>query len=221
MERDRESTRPPVSLAFARSLHVRSREIAAGPSWDDPEEKIAAAKLLEAIVTTEGLFAEWQTLLAHSRMNEMLARLPPWLALSPKETGRVAKSVAAVLHDFPAASWSELLWCLVVGSIRPSARGRKAKWSGVEGLLLVAEVDAVLKAKGWKRSSKKGLGRAIAIVHKSPPRQRYGKYSEQALRSAYYVALPNHTAARAAIAELHAQSGNSPEYPDRISLEAL
>jgi hypothetical protein len=222
MERDRKNTRPPESLAFSRATLVRSREIAAALSWDDdPEVKVAAAKLLEAIDTTEALFAEWQALLVYNRMNEMLARLPSWLALSPKETGRVEKSVGAVLRDFPAATWSELLWCLVVGSIRPPTRGRKAKWSGVEGLLLVAEVDAVLKAKGWKRSNKKGLERAIAIVHKSPPRQRYGKYSEQALRSAYYVALPNHTAARAAIAELQTQSGNSAEYPDPISLERL
>jgi hypothetical protein len=142
----------------------------------------------------------FQALRVCGRVREMLAHLPPRLVLSAEEREKMGGFVAGVLDEFPDATWSDLLWLFAVDAVRPRARGRKAKWAGVEGVLFVVQVDVVLESRGWRRSSKKGLLKAIAIVQKSAP-QHYGKLTANALRAGYYAALPHYATARAAIVE--------------------
>lgn len=136
--------------------------------------------------------------------DQMLELSPSWLRLTPAELSRVADMVEELLIEHPAATPAELLWCLAAQSVRPRKRGQKPKWQGPIGIALVGEVEATMALHGLNRTNEKGLRRAIAIVKTSAP-ARYGAYSEERLRKAYYEALP----AYAALA--HCQSGKPAE----------
>ncbi len=185
-----------------------------------PEVERIVEEGRKILAKAEAAFANIWLMNVEQRICEMLAHLPPWLVLSSEERKQLEEFAAGVLDEFPDATWSDLLWCFAVGAVRPRARGRKAKWAGVEGMLFVTDVEFTLKAKGWRRDGEKGLRRAIAVLRELEP-QRYGKFTESALHAGYYAALPHYAAARAAIIEFQAQSGKSAKYPDPIFLETL
>ncbi len=213
-----------MSVAFAQEQVARLREMV-DEIHSNPELKcLVGSKARILLAEAEAAFADIWAQSIEPRMREMLACLPPWLVLSAGDRQQLERSVAGVLDEFPYATWSELLWCLAVGALRPRAggqiaRGRKAKWAGVEGLCFVAEVETAMKLMGVKRAGKKGLRQAIATLRALAP-QRYGKYTENALYAGYYLALPYYVAARAELAgfiEFAAQSGKKiAEYPGPI-----
>ncbi|MDR3420873.1 MAG: hypothetical protein P4L80_06475 [Xanthobacteraceae bacterium] len=174
-----------------RAVWSELQEILASVDWSDADEKHFAAELSELIARTKPALLLVKSLRVRDLMGQMLAYLPCWLPLSDEEWQKATTFVEDALDEFPYAVWSELLWCFAISGIRPRARGRKPKWVTSDGwvtsdaIFFADDVELLLKAKGLNRSREKGLRQIINILRERAPR-RYGKYSEERLRKAYY-----------------------------------
>jgi hypothetical protein len=116
---------------------------------------------------------------------EFRDKAPDWLSGVEKE--RAEELMEWMLTKFPGSSPEELLWTLAADAFRPPKRGRQAKWAGVAGRELLELVELGLSATGLKRDGRKGLRIVIAQIRARCP-ERYGVYSEDRLRLAYYEA---------------------------------
>lgn len=98
------------------------------------------------------------------------------------------------IADQGEAAWclsveqSEAMSCIAVDAAFLQRLGRRSKWKCAAGVLFAFRVDAHLRARGLKPSSRKALRNAINDIRKANPR-RYGRYSEERLRTAYYDGL--------------------------------
>jgi hypothetical protein len=176
--------RGKASLSLALDVFDRVREMLEGSArLSGPEFKHATAELREGLP----LLRDKMAYLIRLETQEILADMPLWLTVSPREKEQLARLVERVLCEYPVETSEELLWCLAVAAVRPHKRGRKPKWLGTHGTVLVLEINAALEARGWKRSDRKRVRQVIAMILKDAP-ARYGKYSEERLRQAYYEA---------------------------------
>jgi hypothetical protein len=185
-----------TSLRLARKGLADAREILARSPNEAQVPPRATREILyvaDILSGAQEMLADFEMKVVDAAMQDMLAHAPVGLRLTPPERQRVAEVVRRVLDEHPGATWFELLWCLAVDPVGPRARGRKPKWIGRDGFVLVGDVGLMLAAHGLKRDSKKGLRKAIAMVQASAP-ARYGRYSEERLRKAYYEALPHYLA---------------------------
>jgi hypothetical protein len=123
--------------------------------------------------------------------------VPAMLGLSEREAIKVAAAVVRALSRYEPGSWWELVWCLAVQQTRKEKRGQKPKWIGMDGILLVEDVELQLQKMRLGRK-RKGLERAIDAVRVENPRW-YGKFSEDRLRRAYYEALPHRDTLKATL----------------------
>lgn len=112
---------------------------------------------------------------------------PAWLGLTPAQIDDAKAFASRVADEYPATSIDELLWCLLVEATRPRTRGRKPKWLGIDGLMLVSAVHVELRARAASTRDRKAVRQAIGRVRAQEP-QRYKAYSEERLRDAYYQA---------------------------------
>ncbi len=115
---------------------------------------------------------------------------PAWLGVTPTEKRHIAELLGRVADEYPATSVDEFIWCVLLGAVRPRRRGRKSKWLGVAGVAFVNEVDRALQARGSSSRDRKALRQVIAEIRSEQPK-RYGTYTEERLRDAYYDALPS------------------------------
>ena len=114
---------------------------------------------------------------------------PAWLDLTSAEKNRAVQHLARVCDEYPATSIDELIWCLAVDAVRPHRRGRKSKWLGLAGVALVHDVDRELQARKSTSRDRKALRQVIADIKREQP-ERYGRYTAERLRDAYYDAVP-------------------------------
>jgi hypothetical protein len=121
--------------------------------------------------------------------------VPAMFELSEKETTKAAAAVWSAIERYNPASWWELVWCLAVQQAKKGTKGRKGKWVGMEGVLLVEDIELKLQELGL-RKRKKGILTATVEVRKENL-QWYGHVSPERLRDAYYAALPHRDALRA------------------------
>lgn len=112
----------------------------------------------------------------------LLRTAPPWA--SGKDFDRAANLIKDAVQRNPSATPTDLLRMVAADAIWRRQRGRHPQWTGAEGARLVKLVDLGLQAMGLTRR-KKGLCRVIAEIRAADPR-RYGKWSEERLRKAYY-----------------------------------
>lgn len=150
-------------------------------AWPYPEDGQTFAEVLAELPLLERALNDH----AQELVLQLLAEAPDWLL--PEEKHRAAELIKCMLVEFPGATPTELLWTLGADAFRPRSRGRKPKWTGVEGANLFDLVEAGLKAMGLRRDGEKGLRRVIAEIRARLP-ELYGKYSEERLRKAYYEA---------------------------------
>jgi hypothetical protein len=122
--------------------------------------------------------------------------VPAMFELSEKETTKAAAAVLLAIERYNPASWWELVWCLAVQQTRKGKKGRKGKWLGMEGVLLVEGIELKLKELGLSRKRKKGILTAAVEVRKENLKW-YGHVSPERLRDAYYAALPHWEAGKA------------------------
>ena len=170
------------------------------PAESAPLDRGGFLALLAAIPESDRALADW----AHVQ-TEFWAETgaaPAWL--TAEEKGTAAGVIEQLLAHYPDATISQLLWTLAADAFAPRRRGRKGKWSDVEGRELVQLVETGLRATGLKRDKRKGLGQVIALIRATWP-DRYAGYSEERLRKAYYEAR-------------RAQSEKSRKLRTRISL---
>jgi hypothetical protein len=197
-----------------------TREIKEGPQKElaeiDLRLRLPSFEMMTLALSVFGEFAREE-----EPATEMLAHVPAWLELAPRERKRAAEMLLRVLREYPVRSWWELLWCLAVDATRPRKRGRKSIWLGPDGIRLIMDVERKSQERGLKRTGRKGLSgfngiaekgviRAIVILQKEAP-QRYGKFSNAALRAGYYDAWAYNERVWKA-----AQSGNSANKPTRL-----
>ena len=90
---------------------------------------------------------------------------------SRRERRQVDALLRRVVDEYAPTNFHEMVWCVLTDAVRPRANGRKPKWLGMDGVFLVADVERVLKAKGWKRDKKKGLPNALASLQASEPQR--------------------------------------------------
>jgi hypothetical protein len=120
---------------------------------------------------------------------------PAWLNLTDEERDEALRVLLRVFTEEPIETWRELAWCVAVDAGRKRKPGRKAKWTGQDGVMLVVEVNLRLMAKG--RGDDRAVGDVIEELRKAAP-ARYGAFSKDTLRKAYYKARPHHEKALAA-----------------------
>ena len=124
-----------------------------------------------------------------ARMAAALAEAEPpaWLGLTPAQVDDAKAFANRVADEYPATSIDELLWCLLVEATRLRTRGRKRKWLGIDGLMLVSAVHVELRARGAATRDRKAVRQAIGRIRAQEP-ERYRAFSEERLRDAYYQA---------------------------------
>jgi len=151
-------------------------------NWPVPGPGQTFGDVVAAIPRMEAAYDE----LAHAQVVDFLERgVPGWL---DADDARHSSDVLLELcRLYPGSSPLELLWTLAADAFRPALQGRPAVWSKHEGRELYELVEAGLSAMNLKRNSKKGLRAVIAVLRSNHP-TRYGCYSEERLRQAYYDA---------------------------------
>lgn len=149
--------------------------------WPKPRPGKTFADVLDAIPRLESAYGE----LAQLRLEKLLAEAPAYL--QAEETQRAAEVLENLVFHHPVETLGQLLWVLAADAFRTRPRGAEPIWVGLQGRELVELVDAGLEAMGLSRDSKKGVLRVIGEIRDRAP-ARYGAWSEERLRKAYYEA---------------------------------
>jgi hypothetical protein len=143
---------------------------------------------IERLKAMKNEFVNWFEALVRERTQEIFAHAPNSLGVTGCEKQQISAFVRRELDHAPTASWSDLLWRSALAGLRPSKRGAPPKWSGLAGRMLAIDVEGRLWLKGKQRSDRKAIRN---IVHEIREQNlaRYGAWSEQTLRDAYYQVI--------------------------------